>query len=184
MTAVAELNEQLPIAEARQGDPDAWSRLFRRYQLPLYAYAFDLVRQEQASLDVVQETFISAARHIGTLRDDARFGSWLFGIAHQKCAQHWRKLRPAEPLPDENSPDSLTDDADPRDLLIRQEQTAEFLRLVDQLPLPHRSVLLLHYLEEFPLDEIATITGTPVGTVKSRLHYAKRTLRKLISNSP
>ena len=86
MLVVSE-HEQLPVAEARNGDAAAWNTLFKRYQLPLYTYVFELLHDEQASLDVVQESFINAARHIGTLREDRKFGSWLFGIAHQKCVQ-------------------------------------------------------------------------------------------------
>ena len=58
--------EQLPVPQARAGDPAAWDTLFRRYQLPLYVYVFELVHHEQTSLDLVQETFIAAAKHIGT----------------------------------------------------------------------------------------------------------------------
>src|SRR5213592_2864079 len=90
MLGVAE-REQLPVQQARAGEPEAWDILFRRYQLPLYVYVFELVRDEQASLDIVQETFINAARYIGSLREEGKFGSWLFGIAHQKCIQRWRK---------------------------------------------------------------------------------------------
>jgi RNA polymerase sigma-70 factor (ECF subfamily) len=68
----------------------------------------------------------------------------------------------------------------PDDLLIRQEQEAEFMNLLNQLPLPQRSVLLLHFVEDFSLEEIAGITGAPIGTVKSRLHYARKSLRKLL----
>ncbi|HWI58722.1 MAG TPA: sigma factor, partial [Bacillota bacterium] len=84
-------NDQLPVPQARAGDPAAWDALFRRYQLPLYVYVFELVQQEQASLDIVQETFINAVRHLSSLREDSKFGSWLFGIAHQKSVQRWRK---------------------------------------------------------------------------------------------
>src|SRR5580700_7677278 len=87
-------HEQLPVREARAGDTEAWNALFKRYQLPLYTYVFEIVHHEQASLDIVQETFINAARHIRSLREDGKFGSWLFGIAHQKCAHHWRRQRP------------------------------------------------------------------------------------------
>src|ERR1700760_3869397 len=90
MLGVAEI-EQLPVAQARAGEPAAWDALFRRYQLPLYVYVFELVRDEQAALDLVQEAFIAAARHIGSLREGGKFGSWLFGIAHQKCIQRWRR---------------------------------------------------------------------------------------------
>ena len=100
MLVVAE-REQLPVPQAKAGEPEAWDILFRRYQLPLYVYVFELVHDEQTSLDLVQETFIAAVRHIGGLRDDAKFGSWLFGIAHQKCLQRWRKQNREEILLDE-----------------------------------------------------------------------------------
>jgi RNA polymerase sigma-70 factor (ECF subfamily) len=180
MLVVAE-REQMPVAQARAGDPAAWEALFRRYQLPLYAYVFELVRNEQSSLDVVQETFIAAARHLASLRDDEKFGSWLFGIAHQKCIQLWRR-RDREAAAREELTEAPTDfaDDDPSELLLRAEQEAEFMRLLNRLSLPQRSVLLLHFLEDFSLEEIARITGVQLGTVKSRLHYAKRALRKLI----
>ncbi len=181
MLVVAE-REQLPVAQARAGDPEAWDTLFRRYQLPLYVYVYELVRDEQASLDIVQETFINGARHIGTLRDDDKFGSWLFGIAHQKCAQRWRKTGREKPLIEESSEDSIEVVPGPDELLIRQEQEAQFMDLLNQLPPPQRSVLLLHYLEEFSLQEIAEVTNISLGTVKSRLHYARKALRKLKDN--
>ncbi len=177
MPEVAE-HEQLSVAQARAGEPAAWDALFRRYQLPLYVYVFELVRDEQHALDIVQETFIAAAKHLGGLREDGKFGSWLFGIAHQKIIQHWRKR--TEVLFDE-IPESLEEFEDgPDDLLVRSEQEAEFMNLLNQLPLPQRSVLLLHFVEDFSLEEISRITETNVGTVKSRLHYAKRALRKLV----
>src|SRR5437899_3569991 len=173
-------DKQLPVQDARAGKPDAWDTLFRRYQLPLYVYVFELVHDEQTSLDLVQESFINAARHIGSLRDDAKFGSWLFGIAHQKCIQRWRKQARDEALREvlAASPPDFEDD--PAEFLIRAEQEAEFMKLLNQLPLPQRSVLLLHFVEEFSLEEIAGITGAHIGTGKSRLHYAKKPLRKIL----
>jgi RNA polymerase sigma-70 factor, ECF subfamily len=179
MLVVAE-REQLPVAQAREGNVEAWESLFRRYRLPLYVYVFELVRDEQTSLDLVQDTFINACRHIAMLRDDDKFGGWLFGIAHQKCIQQWRRQnREAEFREElEYAPPVVNDG--PLELLIREEQEAEFMRLLDQLPLPQRSALLLHFVEDFSLEEIARITGAQLGTVKSRLHYAKRALRKLL----
>ena len=179
MLVVAE-RKQLPVPQAKAGEPEAWDALFRRYQLPLYVYVFELVHDEQTSLDLVQETFIAAVRHIGGLRDDDKFGSWLFGIAHQKCIQRWRKQGREEVLPDVISESADESENRPDDLLIRREQEAEFMNLLNQLPLPQRSALLLHFVEDFSLEEIAGITGTNPGTVKSRMHYAKRALRKLL----
>jgi RNA polymerase sigma-70 factor (ECF subfamily) len=65
---------------------------------------------------------------------------------------------------------------------LRKEQEAAFLAALDRLPPAHRAVLVLHFLEEFSLEEIATITDTPLGTVKSRMHYAKQALRKLLQH--
>ena len=177
MPEVADI-EQLPVSQARAGEPAAWDTLFRRYQLPLYVYVFELVRDEQAGLDLVQETFIAAARHLGSLREDAKFSSWLFGIAHQKCIQRWRQRK--EFLFDEIPETTDEFDDGPDELLIRQEQEAEFMNLLNLLPPPQRSVLLLHFVEDFALEEIARITEKPLGTAKSRLHYAKRALRKLL----
>jgi RNA polymerase sigma-70 factor (ECF subfamily) len=179
MLVVAE-REQLPVAQARAGDTAAWDTIFRRYQLPLYVYVFELVHDEQTSLDIVQESFINAARHIGSLREDAKFGSWLFGIAHQKCIQRWRKQARDEALREELAAAPPDFEDDPAEFLIRAEQEAEFMKLLNQLPLAQRSVLLLHFVEEFSLEEIAAITGAQLGTVKSRLHYAKKALRNIL----
>jgi RNA polymerase sigma-70 factor, ECF subfamily len=172
--------DQLPVRQARTGDPAAWEALFRRYQLPLYVYVFELVHQEQASLDIVQETFINAVRHLGSLREDAKFGGWLFGIAHQKCVQRWRKQSREESALDELGAAPPESEAGPDDLLIRQEQEEEFMNLLNQLPPPQRSVLLLYFVEDFSVEQIAEITGAAIGTVKSRLHYAKKAMRKLL----
>ncbi|HWW02537.1 MAG TPA: RNA polymerase sigma factor [Candidatus Acidoferrum sp.] len=182
MLVVAE-RDQLPVPQARAGDPAAWDVLFRRYQLPLYVYVFELVHDEQTSLDLVQETFINAARHIDGLREDDKFGGWLFGIAHQKCIQRWRKQTREESAFEEVGADPPELGAGPDDLLIREEQEEEFMGLLNQLPPPQRSVLLLHFVEDFSVEQIAQITGVAPGTVKSRLHYGKRALRKLMAES-
>lgn len=176
MLAVAE-PEQLPVAAARAGSPEAWNTLFQRYQLPLYAYVFELIRDEQGSLDIVQEVFIAATKHLAGLRRDDRFGSWLFGIAHQKCIQFWRRAGREEPLGESAGETLAGEVGDPSELLIRQEQETQFMNLLEELPAPHRAVLVLHFLEDFSLEDISAITAVPLGTVKSRLHYAKRTLR-------
>jgi RNA polymerase sigma-70 factor (ECF subfamily) len=183
MLVVAE-REQLPVSAARAGSPEAWDTLFKRYQLPLYAYVFELVHNEQSSLDIVQETFINAARHIESLREDAKFGSWLFGIAHQKCIQLWREKSREQSWRDECHELEEAFEDGPAELLVRKEQESEFMKLLERLPMPQRSVLLLHFIEDFSLEAIAAITGAELGTVKSRMHYGKKALRKLIEEQP
>jgi len=176
-------NEQLPVSEARAGDPDAWNALLKRYQLPLYIYARKMVQNEQTSLDIVQETFINATRHIGKLLEDSKFGSWLFSIAHQKCIQHWRNQRPDQAFDEIENDAGFAVEDDPHELLVRKEQEEQFMRSLNELAKPHRAVLLLHFVEDFSLEEISTITGTPLGTVKSRLHYARKSLKKILEEN-
>ncbi|MBK8475293.1 MAG: RNA polymerase sigma factor [Opitutaceae bacterium] len=175
------------VRAAREGDPRAWDVLLRERQLPLFAYVVELTRDREAARDIVQETFAGAVRHIETLRDEARFASWLFGIAHQKCVQHFRRSR----RHDERfaAPEALPEDhvdvaaEDPRDRLLREEHAGEFFALLEKLPPDQRSALLLHVLEEFSLEEIASITAVPTGTVKSRLYHARRALRLLVEET-
>jgi RNA polymerase sigma factor (sigma-70 family) len=175
--------ELLPVEQAIAGDPEAWDTLFRRYQLPLYTFVFGLVHDHQVSLDIVQDTFISALRHVGSLRDPARFGSWLFGIAHQKSIQRWRKQSREEVGLDHYAALPNQDQDDPADLLIRKEQSEAFLQALDELPPTQRATLLLFFLEGFSIEEIATITGSQPGTVKSRLFYGKQTIRNKLNLS-
>lgn len=167
------------IAAARTGQGAAWRALLERYQIPLHTYARELLHHDTAALDLVQDTFIAAHRHLPGLRDDSRFGAWLFGIAHQKIILHWRRADREEPL-DADALDATPDELapGPRDGLLRSEQAAALLDLVDELPPPQRAVLLLHFIEDFPLETIAEITAAPLGTVKSRLFHARRALRE------
>jgi len=175
--------EQLPVAQAREGSVEAWKSLFRRYRLPLYVYVVELMRDEQTSLDIVQETFINAFQNIAALRDNEKLGAWLFGIAHQKCIQQWRRRDRDAQLRDELGQQPVVDVDGPVEILVREEQEAEFMRGMGKLPIPQRSALLLHFVEGFSLDEIARITNTPIGTIKSRLYYGKRALRELLEDA-
>jgi len=134
------------------------------------------------ALDIVRKASSTPPAY-RALRQDDKFGSWLFGIAHQKCAQHWRRQRP-DNIPIDEQDDLPDAAAGPAEMLIGKEQEAGFMRILDQLSPPHRAVLLLHFVEDFPIGEIAAITGARPGTVKSRLHYAKDALRHLLTGEP
>jgi RNA polymerase sigma-70 factor (ECF subfamily) len=185
-----------PVAAARAGDPDAWDALLRQHQLRLYAYARELLHDDQAALDAVQDTFVNAVRHLGSLRDDSRFTSWLFGILHQKCQAQGRQRgrerqwlagsldeETNEAHPHSPSPSVADPGPDPSDWLIHQEQEEQFFAVLQSLPAPQRSLLLLRFLDEFSLEEIAEITAVPLGTVKSRLHHARTAFRQLWTHS-
>lgn len=172
------------VRNARRHDAASWNALLQQHQLPLYSYLAELTKDREVALDLVQETFSRAVRYIATLREDAKFASWLFGIAHQQWCLHCRKQgrrNTVLALRDEPVDDHIDEGTpDPRDLLLAREDGEQFFALVDNLPELQRITLLLHVLEDFGLEEIATITSVPLGTVKSRLHHAKRSLRALV----
>ena len=181
MSRIHEPELRPAVAAARAGDPAAWDRLMRRYQRPLFVFVHELVRREADSLDVVQETFLRAVRNLSGLREDARFGSWLFGIAHQLCRRRARRAWREDELADEQVAETIDEGAAaPGEQLLRDEEAAEVFALLAALPGPMRAALTLHVLEDFSLEEIAEVTGVPAGTVKSRLHHAKRALRERV----
>jgi RNA polymerase sigma-70 factor (ECF subfamily) len=175
---------QTLVQAARNNDETAWDQLFRRYQLPLYTYAKGLTGDREAAFDVVQETFARAIAHIAGLRDDSKFGSWLFGIAHQACVAFFRGRRREDSLFDagEEAEGPDIDLADPRSALLSADDAYSLHCLIEQLPVAQRSALLLYILGDCSLVEIAQTSGVPVGTVKSRLFQAKRSLRELIED--
>jgi RNA polymerase sigma-70 factor (ECF subfamily) len=179
---------ELPVQAARIGSAAAWAALFRRFRLPLFVYVYQLLQNREDAFDVVQETFCNATRYLGGLRDDDKFAPWLFHIAHQKCLRHWerqgKRMALAEPFDDAQAAELHDQTDNPRDWLIHKEREGEIMALIDQLPLPQRSALMLHCVEEFSLEEIAEIMAVPVGTVKSRLHHAKRALREKLGKNP
>ena len=150
---------QLPVKAARRGNQAAWAVLFRRFRLPLFVYVCQYIQSREEAFDLVQETFDNATRYLAGLREEEKFTSWLFRIAHQKCLRYWerhgKKAALDEPL-EEAPVEELADAADnPRDWLIRKEREEALMSLIAQLRLPQRSVLLLHFMEEFSLEEIA-----------------------------
>lgn len=178
---------QTLVQAARHNVESAWNSLLSEHQLALFSYARSLTGDREAAFDIVQETFSRAIAHIGGLRDDGRFASWLFGIAHQCCVRHFRSRRRRAALFDD-APGGEMDaiegsEPDPSVALLSAERAESLYALIDALPLPQRSALLLHVLGDLSLEEIAAAASVPVGTVKSRLHNAKRSLRGLMGRS-
>ena len=164
------------VERAREGDDVAFSELVDLDGDLCYGIAYRILRDAMQAQDAVQQAFLIAWRELPRLRDPERFGPWLHRLLVNACYEELRRHRRWNtnirvlPVDGPSGPDP-TVSVDDRDTLDRA-----FTRLTPQ----HRAVFVLHHHAGLPLAEIADIVGVPVGTVKSRLHHATRTLRSAI----
>lgn len=160
---------------ARNGDLDAFEELTHVRIDAIYRLSFAIVGDEADARDATQETFIAAWRRIRELRDADRFDAWLQRIAVNGArmtlrARGRRRVREI-PVGDVAALAAASDRATPN------RSDAEVLgAALDRIPTDQRTILVLHHLEGRSVAELAEVLGIPVGTVKSRLHTARRVL--------
>ena len=164
------------VVRAREGDDAAFGELVDLDGDLCYAIAYRILRDPERAQDAVQQAFLLAWRELPRLRDPDSFGPWLHRLLVNACYEELRRHRRWSthirvlPVDGPGGTDPMVS-VDDRDTLDRA-----FRRLSPE----HRAVFVLHHHAGHPLAEIADIVGIPVGTVKSRLHYATRTLRAAI----
>ena len=165
-----QLVDELLVMDAQSGRVQAMEMLVSRWQKRLWRYACRVTGDSEAAWDVTQEAWVAIVRGIRRLRDPARFRSWAFRIATNK-ANDWIRKNAYDPLAAPDPPVA----ARPQD----SETTDELHTILRRLPEKSRTVLTLHYLEEFALADVARILRIPRGTVKSRLHTARAEFKEL-----
>lgn len=162
---------------ARGGDERAFADLVDLDGDRCYAIAYRILRNVEQAQDAVQQAFLLAWRELPRLRDPERFEVWLHRLLVNACYEEFRRYRRWSanvrtlPVDGPAGPDE-TVSIDDRDALERA-----FRRLSPE----HRAVVVLHHHVGMPLASIAEVAGVPVGTVKSRLHYATRILREALA---
>lgn len=168
---------ELLALRCRRGDREAMEELIGRFERPLFYYLRRLVDNEADAWNLLQETWIRAMGSIGRLRDPKNLAAWLYGIARNGAMGHLRRRYSREQLLD-----STADLADVEDSthLPAFEDAEEVHYGLSRLSVPHRDVLTLFFLQDLTLEQIAEVLGVPVGTVKSRLHYAKFHLKAVL----
>jgi RNA polymerase sigma-70 factor, ECF subfamily len=164
------------VARASKGDQDAFAKLATQHADRCYALAYRILRDQQRAEDAAQQALLGAWRDLPRLKDPERFDAWLHRLVVHACYAEARgdrrwtarvRLISTEPRLD---PDTATAVA------ARDELERGFRRLSPE----QRAVVALHHYLGYPLTEIAATLGIPVGTVRSRLHYATRQLRAAI----
>jgi len=173
--------DELLVIRYQGGDDTAFPLLVERWQKRLVNYARMTTHDSDLANDIVQDTWISVIKKIRSLRDSGSFRPWLYQILTRKIYDHFKHVKVqnnhvAASLSAENL---QVDDSNQR--LFESRQEVNFV--LKQLSQEHRSVLVLHYLEEFEIQDIAGILTIPRGTVKSRLHHARVNFKQLAEAS-
>lgn len=168
MTVEAEL-----VARARQGDENAFSRLVASAGARLHAVAYRILRDPDLAEDATQQALLAIWKDLPRLRDPERFDAWSYRLLVRACYRAARESRHWTPdfhlLP--------TDRPTGADEMTRIIDRDEIERAFRRLSVDHRVVVVLRHYMDMPLDKVADALGVPVGTVRSRLHYALRALR-------
>jgi len=172
------------VYSAREGDLRAFDALFYRYRDGIYRLSLAITKDPQAAEEIVVDTFARAYRALARLEPDDTLRPWLYRVAINESYDRRPRNAPATPLDEAAEEVAVSDDRSPAALAERAETKRMVLAAIETLDVKHRNVVVLHYLNELPLAEIAQIVECPVGTVKSRLHYALRRLRTHLAQHP
>ncbi|WP_433164688.1 RNA polymerase sigma factor [Kribbella sp. CA-247076] len=156
------------VVRAQLGEREAVAELVRGWHEPVWGYVRRMLGRDDLADDVSQEVWLAVVRGLPRLKEPERFAAWLFTIARRSVVNQLRDKYADPPPPAYDEPD-LADHVVDR---------VDVRRLVDKVPVVERDVLVLFHLEDLSLEECAEVLGVPVGTVKSRLHRARRLIRE------
>ncbi|GAB4202097.1 MAG: RNA polymerase sigma factor SigM [Roseiflexaceae bacterium] len=166
------------LEQIARGDVAALEQLFLRYQAQVRAFALGITRDAETAEEVVQDVFYRLYSHAGTLDRTLPLMPWLYRVTANLSYNRARRRRLwTEPFhalaerlfaPAWRSPEQLAE---------QHELQAMVRETLDQLAPNHRAVLILYYLEEYSVAEVAAILDIPEGTIKSRLHHARKLLK-------
>lgn len=162
------------LQRVAQGDEQALDILYQRHSGPLYNYLLRLVYEPPLAEDLLQEVFVAAWEGAGRFRGRSKVTTWLFRIAHNRAVS-WLRRRKREVTLDTVG-DLPTEDG-PAELMMGRWRADQIQAALAQLSPKHRAVLELAFYHELSYQEIAEVVGCPVGTVKSRVSYARRYLQ-------
>lgn len=166
------------VRQLQTGSRTAFDQIYEQYHVQAYRTAVFLTGNRTDAEDVVQETFVQVYLHAGELKEPTGFKSWFYRILTRLAWKCGRKER--RELPDEDiaAHISRADEGDGLSYLLGKEERERIRRAVEKLDDKHRSIVILYYFNDFSTGEIARITGCFEGTVKSRLHAARKKLEK------
>lgn len=168
-------------AKARQGDLGAFRSLYEEVHPGLFHVVRRLCGDDDLSQEIVQRSFVRAWENLGELREDLAFAGWMRRIAVNLLRDHWRKANRTTDLPEDDDLDALRDPAPGPEELLEDHLVREHLEeALEDLPEMFRLPVVLHYLDDRPVEEVAHLLDLPRGTVLSRLSRARGRLREFL----
>lgn len=168
---------ELLVLRCQRGETGAVEELIHNWEKRLFYYVRRLVDNEQDAWDILQETWLKVIQGIRLLREPRKLPTWLYRIARNTTMSHLRDEYSKRALlaKSESPPNS---EGSPEGFVFEDAERVHCG--LSRISLPHREVLTLYFLQDLSLEGVADVLGVPLGTVKSRLHYAKRALRAIL----
>jgi RNA polymerase sigma-70 factor (ECF subfamily) len=158
------------------GDPEAFADLIAVMERPLLYYVTSITGNQDAALDVLQDVWLKVVRGIRRLKDPGSLKPWLYAITHGVAVDRIRRGYRRD-----KAEQAQLDDAFNIEEPSFDEEDATAIRdALSRLGVKHREVLVLHFLQDLSILEIANVVGCSEGTVKSRIHYAKRQMKQIL----
>jgi RNA polymerase sigma-70 factor, ECF subfamily len=171
------------VRRIQHGDADAFEVLVRRHEKTIFNLVYRMLGDYDDAAEVSQEVFLSAYRAIGQFRGDANFSTWLYRIALNHATTRRRSIysRQHRTMPIEDMEVLQDAQPGPAEVLEKKEMQERVQLALNKLAPEDATVILLRDLQDVPYDEVAQVLEIPVGTVKSRLHRARRALKSLLA---
>ncbi len=181
-------DEEWLIGRARRGDLDAFNALVERYQTPIFNLCLRMLGRRELAEDATQNTFVAGFRGIGRLQGN-HIGAWLLRIAANACYDELRRhaRRPSSSLDallddDQSAFSPASPDPGPEEHTLRSEARRDIQRALMSLPAEQRLAVILCDVEGLRYDEIAEVTRSSLGTVKSRISRGRSRMREFLSH--
>lgn len=188
-TVQGEIGDRELVERCQRGDMAAYETLVGRYRNKVYGLAQSMLRNEQDAIDLSQETFVRGWQAIRSFRKNASFYTWIYRITTNLCIDFIRKRdrRPTTTFEEGIDPDTAASfeeppstNPSPRKEAIRRELREQIDAALLELSAEHRAVIQLREFDGLEYAEIARVVGCSIGTVMSRLHYARKHLQRLL----
>jgi RNA polymerase sigma-70 factor (ECF subfamily) len=174
------------VRTAVSGRESAFEELVRRYQRPIASYVYRMVGDYDAALDLTQEVFIKVYNSLSRYRSEFKFSTWIYKIAHNTAIDHLRRHTVRDQIMTAGGDGPRSEIAiesrrpTPEQESEREERRSEIESVVQSLPAAYRELIVLRHSHDLSYDEIAEVTGLPLGTVKNRLFRAREAMRDLL----